>query len=77
MEDPAALGASLSTPGKTLAQGVREYAEQNHVEIEGLPKDPNEDVPPERLLPVLRNLLATIFPLLAPAPPGSGAPSTS
>jgi phospholipase C len=68
MEDPAALGASLSTLGKTLAQGIREYAEQNHVEIEGLPKDPKADLPPEQVLPVLRNFLATIFPLLAPAP---------
>jgi phospholipase C len=73
MEDPAALGASLSTLGKTLAQGIREYADQNHIEIEGLPKDPREDVPPEQLLNVLRNFLATIFPLLAPAAPGPAA----
>ena len=73
MEDPAALGRSLSTLGKTLAQGIREYADQNHVEIEGLPKDPKEDVSPEQLLNVLRNFLATIFPLLAPAAPGPGA----
>ena len=73
MEDAAALGTSLSTLGKTLAQGIREYADQNHIEIEGLPKDPNDDVPPEELLNVLRNFLATIFPLLAPATPGPGA----
>ena len=36
--------------GKTLFQGIREYAEQNNIEIEGLPKDPNADVPPEQLL---------------------------
>ena len=60
-------GASLSTLGKTLAQGIREYAEQNQVEIEGLPKDPKEDCP-RAVLTVLRNFLATIFPLLAPAP---------
>ena len=70
MEDPAALGTSLSTLGKTLAQGIREYAAQNNVEVEGLPKDPKDDVPPEQLLTVLRNFLATIFPLLAPAAPG-------
>ncbi len=40
MEDSAALGASLSTLGKTLAQGIREYAEQNHVEIEGPTQQP-------------------------------------
>ena len=72
MEDAAALGTSLSTLGKTLAQGIREYADQNHIEIEGLPKDPKEDVPPEQLLNVLRNFFATIFPLLAPAAPSSG-----
>ena len=37
MEDAAALGTSLSTLGKTLAQGIREYADQNNIEIEGLP----------------------------------------
>ncbi len=68
-----ALGASLSTLGKTLAQGIREYADQNHIEIEGLPKDPKADVPSEQLLNVLRNFLATVFPLLAPAAPGPGA----
>ena len=68
----AALGASLSTLGKTLYQGMREYAEQNNIEIEGLPKDPKADLPPEQLLPVLRNFFATFFPLLAPAATGTG-----
>ena len=70
MEDAAALGTSLSTLGKTLAQGIREYADQNNIEIEGLPKDPNGNLPPE-LLNVLRNFLATIFPLLAPGRSGT------
>jgi hypothetical protein len=77
MEDPAALGTSLSTLGKTLAQGIREYAAQNNIEIEGLPKDPKDDVPPEQLLTVLRNFLATIFPLLAPSAPSPGTPGTA
>jgi hypothetical protein len=72
MEDAAALGTSVSTLGKTLFQGIREYAEQYNVEIEGLPKDSKQDVPPEQLLPVFRNFLATIFPLLAPAAPHPG-----
>ncbi len=67
MEDDTALGASLSTLGKTLYEGIREYADQNHVKIEGLPADPNADVPPEVALSVLRNFLAEIFPQLAPA----------
>ena len=35
--------------------------------LSGLPKDPEEDVPPEQMLKVFRNFLAGIFPLLAPA----------
>jgi hypothetical protein len=62
--------------GKTLFQGIREYAKQNNIEVEGLPNDPTADVPPEQLLPVLRNLLATIFPLLAPAAPSPGDSGT-
>jgi hypothetical protein len=76
MEDAAALGRSVSTLGKALFQGIREYADQTGIEIEGLPKDPKQDVPPEQLLPVLRNFLATIFPLLAPAAPSPDAPGT-
>jgi phospholipase C len=69
MEDAAALGKSLSALGRTLYQGIREYADQNHVKIEGLPTDPDADVPPEVALSVLRNFLATLFPLLHPSPP--------
>ena len=73
MVDALALGASLSALGKTLVDGIREYAAQNNIEIEGLPNDPNADIPPEQVLNVLRNFLATFFPLLAPAAPGPGA----
>src|ERR1700733_5863665 len=76
MEDAAALGTSLSTLGKTLSQGIREYAAQSNIEIQGLPQDPGADVPPEQTLNVLRNFLATIFPRLAPPAPGPGAPGT-
>jgi phospholipase C len=65
--DALALGEAVSPLGKAFLDGFREYAEQNGVEIEGLPKDPNAEVPPEQLLGVLRNALATFFPLLAPA----------
>ena len=44
IEDALALGKILSTLGKTL-QGIRGYAEQNNIEIEGLPKDPKADPP--------------------------------
>jgi hypothetical protein len=35
--------------------------------LSGLPKDPEEDVPPEQMPKVFRNFLVRIFPLLAPA----------
>jgi phospholipase C len=76
IEDAAALGRSVSTLGKTLFQGIREYADQNNIEIEGLPKDPKDEVPAEQLLNVLRNFLATIFPLLAPAAHHASTPTT-
>jgi hypothetical protein len=76
MEDDTALGTSRSTLGKSLYEGIRQYADQNHVEIEGLPKDPKADVPPEVALSVLRNFLPEIFPRLAPAAADRGqAPS--
>jgi phospholipase C len=71
MEDAAALGASLSTLGKTLAQGIREYAEQNHVEIEGLPKDPRADLPPRAGAACAAELPGHHLP---PAGPGRSGP---
>jgi hypothetical protein len=52
--------------GKTLLDGLRGYAEQNNIEIEGMPKDPKDEIPPEQILNVFRNALAIFFPLLAP-----------
>jgi hypothetical protein len=48
-------------------KGSGEYADQNHVEIEALPKDPEAHVPPELALSVLRNFLAEIFPGWCPS----------
>jgi hypothetical protein len=45
-----------------MFQGIREYADQTGIEIEGLPKDPKADVPPGQLLPVLRNFLPSSSP---------------
>jgi phospholipase C len=72
-EDLVALGQVLSVLGKTLIDGVRGYAEQNHIEVEGLPKDPNAEIAPGEVLQVLRNVLAMFFPLLAPTGPHRGA----
>ena len=62
MEDPAALGASLSTLGKTLAQGIREYADQNNIEIEGLPKDPQGGRAPRAVADCAPELLCHLLP---------------
>ena len=65
-EDQLALGQVLSVLGKTMLEGIQGYAQQNNIEIEGLPKDPKAEIPPEQILNVLRNVLAVFFPLLAP-----------
>ena len=64
-QDVAGLGAVLSVMGKTLLQGVREYAAEHNLEIEGLPKDPNAAIPDDQLVNVFRGFVANWFPLLA------------
>ena len=44
-QDVAGLGAVLSVMGKTMLQGIREYAAEHNLEIEGLPKDPKAAYP--------------------------------
>jgi phospholipase C len=75
--DELALGQLISALGKSLFDGIRGYAEQHNIEIEGLPKDPKAEIPPEQALQVLQNFAATLFPRLAPAAPSPGAPSTA
>jgi len=65
-EDALALGQTVSVLGKSLLDGLRGYAEQNNVKLEGLPEDPKADIPPEQIMSVLRGALAMFFPLLAP-----------
>ena len=65
-EDALALGQVVSVLGKALLDGLRAYAEQNHIELDGLPDDPKADIPPEQILTVLRSAMALFFPLLAP-----------
>ena len=45
MEDAAALGTSLSTLGKTLAQGIREYADQTTSRSRACPRTPRTTCP--------------------------------
>jgi len=73
IQDALALGQTLSTLGKAAFSGIRGFAQQHNIEIDGIPKDPNAPVPPEDALKVVHNFLAISFPLLAvPAPSPSG-----
>ncbi len=69
-EDALALGQAVSVLGKTLLDGLRGYAAQNNIKLDGLPEDPKADIPPEQIMTVLRSALAIFFPLLAPAAAG-------
>jgi hypothetical protein len=69
VQDALALGQTLSTLGKAAFNGIRAYAEQNHVKIDGLPADPTAEVPPGQALPIIHNFLAIQFPLLHPSLP--------
>ena len=64
-QDMAGLGAVLSVMGKTMIQGIREYAAEHNLEIEGLPKDPKVAIPDDQLVNVFRGFVANWFPLLA------------
>jgi len=67
MEDLTALGQALGPLGKALFDGIRAYAKQANIEIDGMPKDPKVDVPPEEVMTVLRSFFANFFPTLVPA----------
>ena len=72
IQNAPALGQTLSTLGRAAFNGIRAYAEQNHIRIEGLPADPTAEIPPEQALPIIHNFLAIQFPLLhrpLPVPP--------
>ena len=77
IEDALGLGKSLSTLGKAAFEGIRAYAEQHNIQIEGLPTDPNAEIPPEQALPIVHNFLAIYFPQLAPTATNVGTPSTA
>jgi phospholipase C len=66
-EDALLLGQAVSLLGKTLFDGLRAYAVQHNIKLDGLPEDPKAEVPPEQIMTVLRSALAMFFPLLAPA----------
>jgi hypothetical protein len=73
IQDALALGQTLSTLGKAVFNGIRAYAQQNGIHIDGLPADPNAAIPPEQALHIIHSFLAIQFPLLHPAAPEPGA----
>ena len=62
--DNAALGATLSAIGKDLLAGIHTFAEQQHMEIDGLPADPTQ-LAADQVVPVLRRFVGSFFPQLA------------
>jgi phospholipase C len=64
-EDDLALGTVVSKLGTTLFDAIRGYADQNNIELEGVPKDASAEIPPEQVVTVLRSASAVLFPLLA------------
>jgi phospholipase C len=70
-EDDVALGRALSGLGKTLLAGIREHAQEMDIKLEGLPDDPEADIPPEQVVTVLRSAAGVLFPLLVPKRPAS------
>jgi phospholipase C len=71
------LGKSLSLLGKAAFEGIRGYAEAHNIEIEGLPADPNAEIPPEQALHIIHNFLAIQFPLLVPPAPPAVPPDSA
>jgi phospholipase C len=75
IQDALGLGKSLSTLGAAAFRGIRGYAEQNNITIQGLPEDPDAPVPPEQALHVLHNFFAVFFPRLHPTAPSPDSSS--
>ena len=66
-EDVVALGNVVGVLGKDLLEGVRAYAEQANVTIDGIPDDPTTPIPPEKVIPVLQDSMRMFFPKLQPS----------
>jgi phospholipase C len=66
VQDDGSIGKTVSGLGKVAFEALREYARANDIPVDGLPDDPDQPVPPEHALHILRDFLAFHFPLLAP-----------
>ncbi len=66
IQNALGVGQALSTLGKAVFSGIRAYARQNDIQIDGLPEDPDAAIPPEQALHIIHSFLAIQFPLLHP-----------
>jgi hypothetical protein len=48
IQDALGLGQTITAIGTTVFNGIRAYAEQNNIQIEGLPADPEAEIPQNR-----------------------------
>ena len=55
--------------GAGFLTAMRHYAAQHDLEIEGLPEDPNADLPPEQVVAALRGFFGSFFPLVSGTTP--------
>ena len=63
--DPEVIGQDLSTLGKGLAPALIARAQQMGVPLPADLNDPGADLPPGRIVGVLRDIAGHFFPLLA------------
>jgi phospholipase C len=63
--DPAVVGQALSTLGKGLAPALLAKAQQLGVPLPVELTEPGAELPPERIVGVLRDIAGHFFPLLA------------
>ncbi len=74
--DALLVGNSLSALGAAVFDGMRAYAAQHDIQIEGLPADPGAPVPPQTALRVVHNFFAIHFPLLVSTAAGDRGVTT-
>ena len=77
IQDALDLGKSLSTLGKAAFEGIRAYAEQHNIQIEGLPTDPNAEIPQGRQCTSCTTSLRSTSPNWLPPLRMSAPPSTA
>jgi len=75
--DVLALGNVLSALGKDLLDMVCSRAQQQGIKIQGIPDDPNVEIPPENIVEVLQNTMGVFFPTLVPPAATAGANTTA